>query len=132
MTKQVFYHYEELEEHAHGLWRMVSGRGREQYIEASAALMRNPSLFKDAMMRVLKRWPKSCEAAMTTPGLNRRAWMGHAGCCDKCGSPEELTRLGWHRLTPSEQDAANATADKVISKWTRDRNEQRAKEGTLF
>ena len=126
MSRQVFYHYEELEEHKAGMWRAV-WYDRTRYIEGSAALMRDPEAFLAAMMRAVNEWPKSCEAAMTTPSINRRAWMGHAGCCVALGSPEDLTRLGWHTLTPDEQDAANAAADRAIAEW-----ERRRMPGTLW
>lgn len=116
-TGQVFFHYSELEEHAAGMWRIVPVEDREGFIQASADLMRDPQAFTDAMMRALNEWPKSMLAAMTTPGLNRRAYMGHAGCCIAAGSSEDLTRLGWHRLTWEEQDVANAAADTVIEAW---------------
>jgi hypothetical protein len=117
MVRQVFFHYSDLEEHRHGLWRSTPVDEREGYIEASAELMRNPAAFRAAMERVLTEWPNSAMAAMTTPGLNQRAYMGHAGCCINHQSPEDLTRLGWHRLTELEQDLANAAADEVIAQW---------------
>lgn len=119
MPRQVFYHWRELEEHRDGLWRHVEPAAQEMYIEASAQLMAEPSRFEAAMRRALTEWPKSCEAAMTTPSLNRRAFMGHAGCCIETGSPEDLTRLAWHRLSEPQQDLANAAADRVIEEWER-------------
>ena len=115
---QVFYHYTMLEEHEAGLWRTTKPEEREAYIDAAYRLMRNPKRFAEAMMRAVREWPHSMEAAMTTPSLNQRAWMGHAGCCIATGSPEDLTRLGWHRLTLQQQDRANAAAEEAIEFWT--------------
>ena len=115
--KRVFYHYSQLEEHDHGMWRIVSVGDREGYIEASRALMASPTRFREAMLRAVREWPRSCEAALTADSMNHRAWMGHAGCCIAVGSPEDLTRLGWHRLTQDQQDAANAAADEAIAEW---------------
>lgn len=117
--RQVFFHYSDLEEHTAGMWRMVAVEEREGYTEAAANLMRHPAAFTAAMMKALDGWPNSMLAAMTTPSLNRRAFMGHSGCCIGVGSPEELTRLGWHRLNQDEQDAANAAADTIIEAWER-------------
>lgn len=116
---QVYYPYWELEEHKAGMWRAVYGDERHTFSQAAAELMRRPADFRAAMLRAVKEWPKSCEMAMTTPGLNQRAWMGHAGCCIGTGSPEDLTRLGWHMLTREEQDVANRMADEAISEWHR-------------
>src|SRR5262245_55362482 len=115
--KQVFHHWQKLEEHVAGMWRITAPSERDRFIDAAADLMRVPDEFQKAMMRAVDEWPLSMEAAMTTPGLNRRAFMGHAGCCIEVNSPEDLTRLAWHQLRPDEQDAANAAADNAIDYW---------------
>jgi hypothetical protein len=117
MSRQVYFHYSQLEEHQAGMWRMVPVDEREGFIQAAADLMKKPDAFREAMLRAMDEWPNSMLAAMTTPSLNRRAFMGHSGCCIAVGSSEDLTRLGWHRLTEQEQDAANAAADEVIAAW---------------
>lgn len=117
--RQVFYHYENLEEHRAGLWRITQPVERDRYIGAAAALMSDPRAFLAAMLRAIEEWPNSCEAAMTTPSLNRRAWFGHAGCCIATGSPEDLTRQAWHTLTQDQQDRANAAADQAIHAWAK-------------
>jgi glutaminase len=101
------------------MWSIPSTREVAAHIAATAELMRDVSEFKRAMRRALNEWPKSCAVAMTTPGLNKRAWLGHAGCYLATGSPEETTRLGWHDLDDDQQRAANAAADSVASEWHR-------------
>lgn len=115
----------ELEEYqpAGGMWRIPPTCDRDRYIRESEHLMADPKRFYGSMIRALDDWPKSCEVAMTTPGLNRRAWIGHAGTYLATGSPEETTRLGWHRLAPSEQFAANSAADDAIAEWHRRHNQ---------
>ena len=115
--RQVFYHYQDLEEHRAGMWRITNPAERDRYIAAAAALMMDPRAFLAAMLHVIEEWPNSCEAAMTTPSLNRRAWFGHAGCCLATGSPEDLTRQAWHTLTQEQQDRANRAADQAIHTW---------------
>lgn len=117
--RQVYHPYWKLEEHKFGMWRQVHGIDRHSFVALAADLMRDRQKFLAAMLRAVEEWPHSCEMAMTTPSLNRRAWMGHAGCCISIGSPEELTRLGWHTLTRTEQTIANAAADDAISEWER-------------
>lgn len=90
---------------------------RENYINLSADLMRNPIEFESAMKRTVIEWPNSCEAALTASSINHQAWMGHAGCALNHGSPEDMTRLGWRTLTIDEQDAANLSADRAITFW---------------
>ena len=114
-----------------GMWSIPAVLDRDRFIEASAALMADPGKFADSMRTAVKKWPNSCKTALNTPGLNRRAWLGHAGCYLATGSPEETTRLGWHTLDDGEQFAANAAADLVISEWTR-ANEAGLAQDTLF
>ena len=115
--KRIFHHYEKCEEYTAGMWRNVTGEERHGFIRASADLMRDPAGFEAAMLRAVKEWRFSCEHNLTARGVNKRAWLGHAGCCLGVNSPEELTRLGWHTLNQAEQDAANAAADRAIAAW---------------
>ena len=118
--KRVFYPYTECEEFLNngGMWKVITGPVlRDKMAEAAARLMRDTGKFRAAMIRATKEWPKSCETNLTAEGNNQRAWMGHAGCFLATGSSEECTRLGWHRLNPAQQRAANLVADQAISAW---------------
>ncbi len=117
------YPYTELEEfHPDGgMWAIPRASERDRFIEASAALMADAARFADSMRRALAEWPKSCEVALTNPGMNHKAWLGHAGCFLATGSPEETTRLGWHTLDDGEQWAANDAAQTVITEWRNER-----------
>lgn len=116
---RVHYAWHQLEEYQPdgGMWAIPSALNRQRFIAETSDLMANPAAFADSMRLALQKWPRSVAVAMTTPGLNQRAWLGHAGCFLATGSPEESTRLGWHELDEAEQWAANAAADQVISEW---------------
>jgi hypothetical protein len=117
------------------MWRTEGGENREYFAQKTAALMRDPEKFKAAMMRAVNEWPHSCEMNLSAMSLNRQAWMGHAGCCIALTSPEELTRLGWHRLTQEEQNIANQMADEVIAFWEQrqaEKQQQDEPEALLF
>ena len=110
------------------MWRTVSGSAAAHFIKASADLMRCPDEFKEAMRQAVKDWPYSSEHNLTCEALNRIAWLGHAGCCVATNSPEDLTRLGWHTLSTSEQDEANRVACEVLMEW----QDAYLTRGTLF
>lgn len=114
-----YHHWKDMEEYSPngGMWQIPATVERDGFIEASQNLMADPPKFVESMRRALREWPRSVEVALTTPGLNHRAWLGHAGCFLATGSPEETTRLGWHQLDDGEQWAANAAADQVIREW---------------
>lgn len=114
------YPWHELEEYHPngGMWAIVSNAlTRRKYILATQELMCDTQAFKEAMRTAVVKWPKSTSVAMTTPGLNKKAWLGHAGCFLATGSPEETTRLGWHELDEAEQFAANEAAEQIIYEW---------------
>jgi hypothetical protein len=116
MRERVYHHYEDLEEYHIGMWRIVRGKKRKEFVANAAALMQQPDEFKDAMLKALDAWPKSCDANLTAEAVNRIAWLGHAGCCIATGSPEEATRAAWHTLA---QDEANRVAGEVLDLFIR-------------
>jgi len=113
----VFYHWTMMEEYQSNMWREVAIELRQGFIDATAALMRNPDAFEAAMVRAVLEWPNSTAVALTTPSLNYQAWIGHAGCALQLQSPEHLTRQGWRMLNSDEQDLANLAASNAITFW---------------
>jgi hypothetical protein len=128
MAKRVFHPYDRLEEFHAGMWRIVRGVQRQDYIAAAADLLKSPPEFRDAAFRVIDEWPISCEANLITDSLNRIAWLGQAACCITLGSPEESTRVAWHMLAQDEQKEANRVADEAIQTFLKRR---RATSSTL-
>lgn len=124
MLERQFYHYNDLEEFHAGMWAIVRGEQRKEYIEQAKALMQDWPRFGLAMQRALTSWPNSCAHNLTALASNRIAWLGHAGCCIETGSPEEATRCAWHKLTPREQDLANKAAAVVLDQWVRQNNRE--------
>lgn len=116
-NERIYYHYEALEEFHAGMWRIVRGEKRKDFIDHAADLMRSPEEFKAAMLLAIKLWPKSCEMNFTSDAVNKIAWLGHAGCCIAVNSPEDCTRLAWHTLSKDEQDEANRVAAEALKTW---------------
>lgn len=127
---RVYHHYEKLEEYHAGMWKIVRGDKRKQFVQQAADLMRCPEEFKEAMSQAVKTWPRSCEANLTADGVNKIAWLGHAGCCIATGSPEDCTRVGWHTLDSQEQAEANRVAAEVLQEW--EGSYQPVRESDLF
>lgn len=124
--ERVYFHYEDLEEFQFGMWRIVRGEQRMTNARAAADLMRNSPAFLSAMRKALKNWPNSCAHNLSAEGVNKIAWLGHAGNCIGVGSPEENTRIGWHMLNPKEQDEANRVAQLVLDEWMSINRERQA------
>jgi len=124
-NERIYYHYEDLEEFHAGMWRIIRGERRKNLVETAAVIMRDSARFKDAMMTAASQWVKSCEANLTAEGVNKIAWLGHAGCCVDSGIPEDCTRAGWHTLTQAEQDEANRVAAEVLEFWQQQRSDKK-------
>lgn len=116
-SERVYFHYQDLEEYKQGMWKIVRGDRRKSYIEAAADLMKTPDEFKAAMVSAIEQWPKSCAHNFTAEGVNKIAWLGHAGCCISVSSPEDCTRTAWHTLSRQEQDEANRVAAEALEAW---------------
>lgn len=115
--RRIYHHYQALEETSAGMWRRLNGDERRGFVEAAADLMRAPEEFLAAMRQAIIEWPRSCEHNLTADGTNFIAYLGHAGCCVGCGSPEECTRVAWHTLSKTEQEEANRVAAVALSEW---------------
>lgn len=115
--KRVYHHYKKCEEFNTDMWRVAPIELRQELQDKSAELMKDVAEFENSMMRVIYEWPFSCEANLSASVINHQAWMGHAGCAISHNAPEDITRLAWRTLAQSEQDAANAAADKAIAAW---------------
>jgi hypothetical protein len=115
--ERVYFHYEDLEEYKFGMWKITNGDVRKAHIEASADLMKTPDEFKAAMVAAIEQWPNSCLHNFTADGVNKIAWLGHAGCCMAVSSPEDCTRTAWHTLSKAEQDEANRVAAEALETW---------------
>ena len=114
---RVYYDFRELEEYRDGMWRIVRGDERKILVKKSADLMMDPELFKTAMLRALDEWPNSCQHNLTCEGMNRIAWLGHAGCCLNHSAPEDCTRAGWYKLDDDQMAEANKAAAEVLESW---------------
>ena len=88
--------------------------------DAAAALLADQDEFADAVHRVFGEWPISTAVHLTDPRRkNYAAWVGQAACCLELQVPAIATRQGWHQMRQHEQEAANATAWQLVSKWKR-------------
>jgi hypothetical protein len=109
--------YDALEEFHAGMWRRVSGEREVLRLMAAAVrLLRDPADFRAALDRVLAEWPVSCRSEFTRAG-SHVAWLGQAACCIAGGVPEAMTRRAWWKLTPEEQDTANAIAGEAEQRF---------------
>jgi hypothetical protein len=115
--KRVYHPYHKWEEYHEGMWRSVSGKERETFLQEAITFTGDHELYGDFMLQVIQDWPYSCEHNLTCMSINRKAWIGRAACCIGINCPEDIVREAWAYLTQEQQDKANAKADEAIKKW---------------
>lgn len=116
--KRIYHHCDQLEEAP--MWDNT--KSCNDMPEYASNLMREIDVFESAMRKAINQWPYACEHNLSASVINRKAWLGHAGCFLEIGSTENCTRKGWHMLNQEEQDLANNAAQKVIKEWENAKN----------
>jgi hypothetical protein len=118
--RRVWYPYDQWEEYHAGMWRLVHASAEHDALLAQAIRFTGDApRYGEAMTAVVHAWPISCAMNLTTLGMNRHAWIGHAACAHAFGCPEHIVREAWHLLTQQQQDDANEQANTAIELWER-------------
>ncbi len=116
--KRVWYPYHQWEEYHAGMWRIVNASAEHDTLLAKAiAFTGDAAAYGAQMQAVIHAWPVSCAMNLTTIGMNRHAWIGHAACSFFFQCPEHIVREAWHYLTQRQQDDANEQAEAAIRAW---------------
>jgi hypothetical protein len=113
--QQVWHPYTLWEEYHYGMWRQPPASEMALLLPVAVKFTGDHKLYGKWMMKVLKAWPISTEHNLTNISINRKAWVGHAGCCLATGIPEVVTRKAWGELSQLQQDKANDMARKAIA-----------------
>lgn len=88
-------------------------------LERSAAVLRDPAVFHEAAVEMIREWPNAARHNLTNLWTGRNAWVGQATCCYVHGATAVTTRAAWGTLTNSEQRRANDIAAGVREAWER-------------
>jgi len=89
---------------------------KEEALESYRAFLSDLNRFGRGMERVFKEWPISCEQFLTNDKSNRIAWLGQSAMCIETGVPSTY-RGGYKLLTPEQQVAADALAERYLERW---------------
>ncbi len=121
-VNRIYHHHDRWEDHRAGMYALVY-HGEGDGADLARVLLADETECWAAMEAVVREWPNATEHNLTATGTNRQAWLGQAACCFVHGVPDHVTKMGWHLLTETEQDAANLVADMVIAGWEASRVE---------
>lgn len=115
--KQIYHPYWKWECYANGMWRKELKQYEIDNLNHIIKFTSDHELYGESMLRAVKEWKYSCENFLSNKSINRRAYIGHAGCCILYKWPEYLVRAAWKELTESQRVRANKKADIAIKLW---------------
>lgn len=113
---EVWHPFEQLEEAASAMWKNVNHRAT--WLELAKTFTGDAQLYGEWMLRVIERWPKSCQHNLTKGG-DKRPWIGHAAVALAINCPEDIVRAAWSGLSQKQQNEANKKAEEAIEIWRR-------------
>jgi len=118
--KRIFHHYTLWEDYINGMYDAPVDKKLQ--LQQAIEFTGNPELYGKWMIKVVDKWPISCEQNLSDNSINQNAWIGHAACCLAIQCPEDITRQAWGYLSQEIQDQANAMAQKAIKYWHEKQN----------
>lgn len=79
--------------------------------------------FEEALKKVLKEWPNSCEHNLSNESMNRVAWLGQAALAYKYNIPCRF-RTGYRLLSDEQKVSADKVALKYLNIWLENKGEK--------
>ncbi len=120
--KRFWHHWEKWECYPAGFFNTVppGSMSEDDARAAYADFLSDTFAFELAMCRVWIEWPHSCEQFLSNPSMNRIAWLGQSAMCIATHVPSAF-KGGFRLLTESQQAEANATANRYLQEWIKEK-----------
>lgn len=115
--KRIYHPYWKWECYKNGMWRKETKEYELKNLDEIIKFTSDHLLYGKAMLKAVDLWKYSCDNFLSNVSLNRKAYIGHAGCCIERLYPEYLVRMAWGELTESQRLLANKEAEKAIKIW---------------
>lgn len=84
----------------------------------------NENIFKTCQ-KVKKDWKYSYNINLSNKTINRRAWLGQAGCNYYCGASFLTTIDTWRKLSQFVQYRCNEIADKFVKEYDNEKGNRK-------
>lgn len=116
--ERIYHTWEKWECYPAGFYedRCPDGMSKEEGEEMYRSFLSDLPAFEAALQAVTTEWKHSCEHYLSNECMNRIAWLGQAAMAYRHGVPS-MCRGGFNRLTPDQQEAANALALEYLNRW---------------
>jgi hypothetical protein len=116
MTR-IFHSWDKWECYKHNFFGGVLDYEKDDTLALYASLLKDLPAFEQALIEITTTWKYSCEHNLTNESMNRIAWLGQASCALVFNVPSAVCMGGYNLLSPEEQKAADAMAEKYLNKW---------------
>lgn len=114
---RIYHPWDKWEDYKHNFYGGVKEYTKDNSLETYAALLKDLSKFETALQTIINEWPFACEHNLTNEAMNRIAYLGQASCALLYNVPHNVSMGGYNLLTPNEQKAADAMAEKYLNIW---------------
>lgn len=116
--KRIFHTWEKWECYPAGFYEDLppDGMTPREAVKAYSEFLADTPRFSEALSRVLKEWPRSCEHYLSNDNMNRIAWLGQSAMCIATRVPAAF-RGGYNLLSEEEKRMADETALATLNEW---------------
>ncbi len=108
------FHYLLWEDWRNGLYGTAF---RDVVIGDCVTLLSETTVFAEVLTEVALSWPVATAQHLSNVYQNHQPWCGRAACCHEFGATLREVNEAWAALEPSQQLAANRTADQFTYMW---------------
>jgi hypothetical protein len=115
--KRIFHPWYLWEDYKYNFYGGVKSYEKNKSAAKYADFLRNLPLFEETLQKVITEWKYSCEHNLTNDSMNRIAYLGQACMAYTYNSPSQFSMGGYSLMTPEEQKAADAMAEKYLNLW---------------
>lgn len=115
---RIFHEWSDWECYPAGFYsdKPPSGMTVEECENAYRDFLADVPRFYEAMQRVVREWPNSCEHYLTNERMNRIAWFGQSAMCIETGIPSRFCG-GYNLLTDQQKEDSDMAALYVLNEW---------------
>lgn len=115
--KQQWVPYWDWEDWHNGMWKKVDKEQESEFLEKCITFTSNWIEYGKWMQLVVEKWPNTMLNSLSSPSINKRAFIGHCACSLAFNCPEYITRMAWKHLTDQQRADADDIAEIVYHDW---------------
>jgi hypothetical protein len=117
MMTRIFHPYDKWEDYRHNFYGGVLEFENDKTLNTYADLLKDLTKFEAALKHIIFEWTYSCEHNLSNESMNRIAYLGQASNALVNKVPYNISMGAYSLLTPEEQKAADAMAEKYLNLW---------------